>query len=186
MLSRVLGVTGVWLGFVCGESLTLLVIAAVVWIRAKKIVISAEAFSMLPKDFGVPEEDCLEFSVKSMEEAAAASRKAAEFCAAHGENSKNSMLISLCIDEMVSNILEHGFTKDNREHNVELRIMFKDKTRVIRIRDNCVNFDPTMYFELHKQDDPISHFGIRMVMKMVKKRKYRENYVFRDILLAQL
>ena len=172
VLSRVLGITGVWLGFVCGESLTLLIIASVVWIREKKIVISAEAFSMLPKNFGVPESDCLELSVRTMEEAAAASRKAAEFCAAHGENSKNSMLISLCVDEMVTNILNHGFTKDRREHNVDLRIMFKDKTRVIRIRDNCVNFDPTMYFELHKQDDPVSHFGIRMVMKMVKSANY--------------
>lgn len=172
LLSRTLRTTGVWLGFVCGESLTLLLIAAVVWIRQKKIVFSAEAFSMLPKDFGVPESDCLELSIKSMEEAAAASRKSAEFCAAHGETTKNSMLISLCVDEMVSNILQHGFPKDNREHNVELRILFKDTTRVIRIRDNCVNFDPLLYFELHKQDDPISHFGIRMVMKMVKRANY--------------
>ena len=172
LLSRTLKTTGVWLGFLCGESLTLLVIAAIVWIREKHFVFSADAFAMLPKDFGVPEADCLELSIKDMAEAASASKRAEEFCIAHGEDSKSSMLISLCVEEMVNNIVNHGFSKDTREHNIELRILFKDTMRVIRIRDNCVNFDPLMYFELHKQDDIVSHFGIRMVMKMVKSANY--------------
>lgn len=172
LLSRVLRTTGVWLGFVCGETLTLLIIAAVVWIREKKIVFSADAFAMLPKDFGVPEADCLELSVKSMKEAVAASQRSAEFCAAHGESSKNCMMISLCVEEMVSNIVNHGFTKDHSEHSVDLRLLFKGNTRIIRIRDNCVNFDPLLYFELHKTEDPVAHVGIRMVMNMVKSANY--------------
>lgn len=172
LLSRFWKTTGVWLGFVCGEGLTLLVIAAVVWIREKRFVISADAFSLLPKDFGVPETDCLELSIKNMDEVAAASQQSAAFCIAHGDNSKISMQISLCVEEMVSNIIHHGFTKDNREHSVELRLIYKDKTRVIRIRDNCVNFDPLMYLELHKKDDPIAHIGIRMVMQTVKSATY--------------
>lgn len=172
LLSRPLQTTGVWLGFLCGESLTLLVIAVVVWFREKRIVFSVDAFSMLPKKFGVPEADCLELSVKNMEEATAASRQAEAFCVAHGESSRKSMLISLCVEEMVNNIVKHGFTKDNREHNVDLRILFKETTRVIRIRDNCVNFDPLLYLELHKADDPAAHIGIRMVMQSVKSANY--------------
>lgn len=172
ILSRIWGTTGVWLGFVCGESLTLLIIAAVVWIREKRIVISADAFSMLPKEFGVPEADCLEMSIQSVDEAIAASQRSVEFCAAHGESTKNCMLLALCVEEMVCNIVEHGFTKDRREHSVDLRLLFKGDTRVIRIRDNCVNFDPVKYLELHKTDDPVAHIGIRMVMKTVKSANY--------------
>ncbi|MBQ6431774.1 MAG: MATE family efflux transporter [Oscillospiraceae bacterium] len=173
LLSRFWKTTGVWLGFVCGETLTLLIIFAVVWIREKRIVLSADAFALLPKDFGVSERDCLERSIVSMEEATIASQQAAAFCAEHGDTSKTGMQIALCIEEMVSNIILHGFTKDKREHSVELRLICKeDKTHVIRIRDNCVNFDPLKYLELHKTDDPIAHIGIRMVMKTVKSATY--------------
>lgn len=172
LLSRVWKTTGVWLGFVCGETLTLIVIAAVIWIREKRIVLSADAFSMLPRAFGVSEADCMETSIKSIEEVSEASKQAAAFCAAHGESSKNCMQIALCVEEMLNNIVEHGFTKDQKEHSADLRILFKDETRVIRIRDNCVNFDPVSYLELHKTDDPVAHIGIRMVMKMVKSANY--------------
>ena len=73
---------------------------------------------------------------------------------------------------MVNNIVEHGFRADRREHSVELRILFKDKSRVIRLRDNCVNFDPVSYLKLHEDEDPTAHIGIRMVMKMVKSANY--------------
>ena len=35
-----------------------------------------------------------------------------------------------------------------------------------------MNFDPIKYLELHSDDDPTSHIGIRMVMKMVKSANY--------------
>ena len=172
VLSRFWHTDGVWLGYVCGESLTLLVISLVVWRQNRGVSFSAETYSMLPADFGVPEEDCLEFTVRSEEEAALASDRAAAFCKAHADSEKNSMLISLCVEEMVFNILQHGFVKDKLEHSIELRILYKDGGRVIRIRDNCVHFDPLEYLDLHKADDPFAHFGIRMVMKMVKSANY--------------
>lgn len=172
LLSRVWNTTGVWLGYVCGETLTLFVIAAVVWLREKRIVFSAAAFSLLPMDFGAGEDDLLELTVKTREEAAEASARAGEFCLAHGESARNSALLSLCVEEMVNNVVDHGFGRDRREHSVELRIFYKEKTRVIRIRDNCVNFDPITYLKLHKEDDPTAHIGIRMVMKMVKSANY--------------
>ena len=172
ILSRRMGTTGVWIAFVCGETLTLLIVAAVVWFRNKKISFSADAFSMLPADFGVRDEDYMEMTVRSVREAADASRSAFEFCKAHGENEKNSMLISLCVEEMVNNIVQHGFSKDKKDHSVDLRILFKDDSRLIRIRDNCINFDPIKYVELHRSDDPVAHIGLRMVMKMVKSANY--------------
>ncbi|MBQ3159241.1 MAG: ATP-binding protein, partial [Clostridia bacterium] len=94
------------------------------------------------------------------------------FCRERGESPRNSMLISLCVDEMVNNIVTHGFKKERKDQSVDVRIFFKDGNRIIRIRDNCVNFDPLEYLELHKTDDPAAHIGIRMVMKMVKNANY--------------
>ena len=172
VLSRFAGTTGVWLGFVCGETLTLLIISAVVWIKNRKITFTPDAYSLLPADFGAKEGEYVEMSIDSVDSSVEASVKASEFCREHGEDKRTCSFIALCIEEMANNIVLHGFTKDNKEHSVDIRLTFKDGRRVIRIRDNCVNFDPVKYIELHSNDDPASHIGIRMVMKMVKSANY--------------
>ena len=173
ILSRFLGTTGVWLGFLCGEALTLAVIAVAVWKKYGKISFSADAFSYLPDGFGAKEEDLFEGSLNDVAGVVRVSEEAEAFCKSHGESDRNSKLIGLCIEEMTANIVEHGFTKDKKnDHSVDLRLVFKDGKKIIRIRDNCVNFDPTNYLELHKTDDPTSHVGIRMVMKTVKSANY--------------
>ncbi len=172
LLSRVLGTTGVWLGYLCGETLTFLIICAVVWIKNRSVSLTPAAFSLLGTDFGAREGDYLEMTVRNAYQAVEASQKAQAFCLAHGESPRNSSMISICIEEMTENIVKHGFTKDNREHTIDIRLLFKNGQRMIRIRDNCVNFDPIGYLELHKSDDPSAHFGIRTVMKMVKNADY--------------
>ena len=82
------------------------------------------------------------------------------------------MLIGLSVEEMTINILEHGFTKDKLAHNVDVRLVLDADSRIIRIRDNCVRFDPTTYLELHRSEDPAAHIGLRMVMGMVKEANY--------------
>ncbi len=172
LLSRFLGTTGVWLAFLCGETLTFVIITVAVWKKYGKISFSAEAFSYLPASFGAADSDRFEASIASLSDVVAVSADADRFCREHGETERSSNLISLCIEEMTSNIVEHGFTKDNKEHSVDVRLLFKDGKRLIRIRDNCLNFDPLHYLELHKTDDPLAHIGIRMVMKTVKSANY--------------
>ncbi len=172
LLSRFMGTTGVWLCFLGGELLTLIYICVLVRAKNKTASDWVETFAWLPRDFGVKPQDTVEMTVRSQAEAARASVQAAEFCKAHGETPRNSMLISLCVEEMVNNIVAHGFKKARKDNCVEVRILFKDGSPIIRIRDNCVNFDPVEYLKLHEADDPAAHIGIRMVMKMVKRANY--------------
>ncbi len=172
ILSLFLDTTGVWLGFVCGEALTFILISLYVWRSYKKLSASANAYSLLPEGFGAEEGEVMEMTVRTTEEVVEASRKASDFCEAHGESRRNSMMIALCIEEMANNIVEHGFTKGGKDHSIDIRLLFKDDKRVIRLRDNCVSFDPVHYMDLHKTDAPTTHIGIRMVMKMVKEANY--------------
>lgn len=172
ILSRFMGTYGVWLSYLCGEAVTFIVICAVVWTINKKISVSKETFSLLPSDFGAKEGDYFETTVTTPCGPSEASVKAGEFCIEHGESVRNSHMIALCIEEMTNNIVQHGFAKDGKKHSIDIRLVFRDGKRVIRIRDNCVSFDPTKYIELHKADDPMSHIGIRMVMKTVKNANY--------------
>ena len=172
ILSRFMSTTGVWLSYFCGETLTLLIISITVWVKNKKISFSADAYSLLPADFGAKDDEYTETSLNTLQGAVDASLTAAGFCREHGEDEKTCNVIALCIEEMAGNIVLHGFTKDKGKHSVDVRLTFKDGRRIIRIRDNCVNFDPLSYLELHSNEDPASHFGIRMVMKMVKSANY--------------
>ncbi len=171
-LSPFLGTDGAWLSFLFGETLTFIVICAVVWTKNKKAALSAEAFALLPADFGAAAGDVLEMTIRSRSEVSGASKQAAAFCKAHGESARNSTLVSLCVEEMANNIVTHGFREGRKDQGVEIRILFKNDSRVIRIRDNCVNFDPVAYLDLHKTDDPAAHIGIRMIMRMVKSANY--------------
>ena len=172
ILSSFLATTGVWLGYLCGELLTLLATSILVWRHAGKMTLSAEAYAMLPRDFGAKPGEFMELTLNSLDGVVDASQKAYDFCAAHGETPRDCNLIGLCIEEMTANIVEHGFTKGGKDHSVDLRLLFKEDRRLIRIRDDCASFDPVRYLELHSDDDPTAHIGIRMVMKMVKSANY--------------
>ena len=174
VLGRLIGVNGVWLGFVCGEMLTLIGIAVYVSARNKKFSLNASSFAMLPEGLGAREEDCFENTVTSAEDVGRVSAEAGNFCASRGLSSKTGMVIGLCIEEMANNIVSHGFA-DGKEHSIDIKVMIRQGSTVLRIRDNCPDFDPVHYLELHQnEDDPAAHIGIRMVMKLVK----RANYVY--------
>jgi anti-sigma regulatory factor (Ser/Thr protein kinase) len=93
------------------------------------------------------------------------------------------MLVGLCIEEMTSNIVRYGFTPDRRAHQIDLRLVMRDRESIIRIRDNCVRFDPVRYLELHRRDDPIAHIGIRIVMAKAKEVKYLNSFGLNNLTL---
>lgn len=172
IFSLVFGLTGFWIGTVIGQLLTTLVIAILVWRKYGAVSFSNAAFSYLAPDFGAKPEDCMELAVGDVTAAAAASEKLCDFCREKGIEPRTAMLIGLCVEEMTINVIEHGFTKDKHSHNVDVRLVIEEDKRIVRIRDNCVNFDPTKYLELHRSDDPVAHIGLRMVMGMVKEANY--------------
>ena len=172
LLSRLWGVTGVWLGFVCGETATLIAFSVLVWRHHGSFSLSSDAYSMLEPDFGAAADRCFECAVQSVSDAVDASSQICTFCEQQEIDRRTAMLIGLSVEEMTINIIEHGFTKDKLAHNVDVRVVLEKDCRIIRIRDNCVSFDPTRYLELHQSDDPAAHIGLRMVMGMVKEANY--------------
>ena len=173
LFGRLYGTAGLFWSFAAGETTALLMWVLIVWIGGKKAGFSTRIFAFLPDLFGTAEEDSLDFSIHSTEELSDASGKAEAFCRMHGDSDRDSVFIALCIEEMAANVLEYGFTKDRARHSIHLRLVRRGSERLIRLRDNCINFDPLDYMKLHEQDeDPTVHIGIRMVMKMVREARY--------------
>ena len=166
------GLTGLWIGIIVGQLGVCVMILLIAWKRHGGVSFSAETLSLLDQSFGAREDDCFDGAIPDLNTAVAVSEQIQDFCKDRGMDTRTSYFIGLCVEEMTANIIQHGFTKDKRPHNIDVRLVVKDSGCLIRIRDNCVRFDPTTYLDLHRTDDPAAHIGIRMVMATVTEANY--------------
>lgn len=182
ILSQFWGITGIWLCFAAGEIVTSLLLCIYVSIKSIKPGFSLDSFLLLNFDFGINEINCYDRSITKAEEVVKTSESALDFCSNRGIDKKTGMYIALAIEEIGNNIFAYGFT-DNRTHNIDIRLVIKEEITFLRIRDNCQSFDPVKYVELHQNDDPVSHIGIRMVMKIVKEARYENSFGLNNLSL---
>lgn len=171
VISRFADVTGVWLGFISGEGLTFVFICVFVLIRKSTNGFGINCFSLIPESFGVDDEFCLDMSVKSADDVIKASVQASDFCIGKGLAKRTATLMALAVEEMANNIILYGFS-DGKDHSIDIRIVIADNETTLRIRDNCVGFDPVKYLELHGDADSVAHIGIKMVIKLVSEANY--------------
>ena len=80
--------------------------------------------------------------------------------------------MSLAVEEMAGNVIEHGFTKDRKHHSIDVRVLKKDDEYILRIRDDCIIFDPVKQLELYSDDEPAHHLGLRMIIGMAKQVRH--------------
>ena len=123
---RMLGATGnaAWYAFPVTQLLMLLFYCAVVQISRRRSGFPGSAgfdlALLLPQDFDAGEEDRMDRSIRSMEEVAALSQEVWAFCDAHGCDARRRNLLSLAVEEMAGNVVEHGFTKDQKTHSLDV------------------------------------------------------------------
>jgi anti-sigma regulatory factor (Ser/Thr protein kinase) len=167
-LSRFMGVTGAWLYFPAGEWLTLLFLGVLIAVLTRKVPWKGDTALLLKKDFGVAPENLLEMEIHTMHEVTKAAHKAEGFCIRHGHDEKISNHIALCVEEMAANTIQHGFTMDNRHHDLSVRLLHKNAGLVLRFRDDCGAFDPVRYIPKDEEDA----LGLRLVLAFATDARY--------------
>ena len=128
---------------------------------------------VIPEDFGVDENERLDISVNTMEEVVSLSSKVQEFCVSKGIDHRSSLLSGLAIEEMAGNIVLHGYSTDQKNHNIEVRVVHKDNSLILRIKDDCVPFDPADRRDMVDPKDISKNIGIRMVYSMAESVQYQ-------------
>ena len=167
LFSRWMGVSGAWLYFAAGECLSLLCTALYVWKKSGAVSLGAEPFLLLREGFGVKKENLLEMDIHSAQEVEKAAQDAAAFCMRHGQSEKMANHIALCLEEMASNTVIHGFDPQ-RENHLSVRVQHKGDRWVLRFRDDCRAFDPVSYVPAGEQEG----LGIRLVTAMADDIRY--------------
>lgn len=166
--------SGVWYYFLIGEVLTLLDIMASIWLNKRRITWDAEDALLLSDDCGVPSKDVLEINIRDITEAMDASHAAEAFCLAHGGSDRFASHMALCVEEMSTNVLTHGFSHEGH-NSLSVLLQCKHALWTLRFRDDCKPFDPVRYLSKRgageaAEKNSCEAVGIRLALYL------RDNY----------
>ena len=183
LLAPAFGATGVWLSFPLGLVITLAVTLVYILVKNKHWPRGADEWLLLKPAFGAG--DQLKIHIRSTEEVVQTSGQVENFCLEHGVQPRISSFAGLCLEELAGNIVEHGFHADRKRHAIEIRVVVKEGTVVLRVKDDCKPFNPREQVEMTASDDPAANIGIRLVYGLADEVEY-QNLLGLNVLTVRL
>ena len=173
LLIRAIGMNSVYIANVLNGVVTTLVIIGYAWLKKRRLPRNMDELMVIPDDFGAPDNARMDLSLRSMDDVVSVAEQVQNFCAARGIDKRRAYLAGLSMEEMAGNIVDHGFTKDKKKHTVDVRVVRKDDDVILRIKDDCVPFDPAERLRRFSGDDPAKNIGIRMILGMARDVQYQ-------------
>lgn len=167
------GDRGVWLANTWSDLLAMAILLLSVFLFKKKVTFHSADLLKLPADFGAKPDEFAEYVVRSMAEAVTVSKAVTDFCRRRGLSKRTAFLAGLCVEEIAKNVYQHGAV-GKRSCNVNVRVTCRDQL-IIRIQDDCRQFDPRARMNLYTPAKPESNIGLRLVAKMTSDIDYYNN-----------
>lgn len=173
ILTPIIGVFGVWLATPIGIVISALVYPIYAIIYWRRIPRTIDEWLLFKKGFGVDDQDRVVFNIENAGDVSSTAERAQKFCEEKGFDKKKAYYSALCLEEMTRNVVEHGFTHDNRKHYLDARIVKIEDEVILRIKDDCASFDPVSMSQQMNPEDKTKNIGLRMVMKLAKEANYQ-------------
>ena len=168
-----IGMNSVYIANVINGIVSILIAIIYSAISNKHFPRTLDEYMVIPDDFGAGEDEHTEISVKNIDEAVTISQDIQEFCLSKGIDKRRANYAGLAAEEMVVNVIDHGFTKDKKNHSVDVRVVCKNDEVILRIKDDCVPFDPKERNHLTEGGDAVSNVGIRTVYSIANDINYQ-------------
>jgi len=168
-----LGINGFYAANILNGTVCMLVFYLYAWKANRRFPRSMEELMVIPEDFGAAPEDRMDLTLRSMDEVVRVSRQVQSFCLGRGIDRRRAYLAGLFMEEMAGNVVDHGFGKDKKSHTVDVRVVYKDGGLILRIKDDCIPFDPAERSAIADPEDVTKNIGIRMVYAMAKDIGYQ-------------
>ena len=173
VLAPVFGAMGVWLSNPIGIVMTIMLVPIYAVISHRGIPRSLDEWMFIKPGFGVSDEDGLDIPIRSMEEVSSTSEKVQRFCEEHGLGKRVCLYSALCLEEMALNVVEHGFLADKKKHSLNAMTIYTDGGITLRIKDDCIPFNPVEMSEMTGLGEGQASMGIRMVRNLSDDITYR-------------
>lgn len=173
ILAPLMGVLGVWWATPIGILITSMVyvVYAIVW--TKHVPRNVDEWLLFKPGFGVEDKDRLAIVINSMDDVIGCSETIQKFVSDHGYDKKTAYFSALALEEMAGNVVSHGFIVDKKEHDMDVRVICKKEGVMLRIKDDCVPFDPVERTDLLNPEDPTKNIGIRTIGKIATDMSYQ-------------
>ena len=172
ILVPVIGINGVYIANIINGIVSMLYLFGYSILKNRRYPKNVDELIVIPDGFGAPETDRIDISLHSIDEVINISQDIQQFCLDRGIDERRSYFAALFMEEMAGNVVLHGFNKDSRPHSVDIRVVYKDASVILRIRDDCVPFDPEERQKIFDPEDITKNIGIRMVYKMADDITY--------------
>ena len=207
ILGQLFGEDGVWSGFVVGEVLAVVITIAIITIKKRRVPRTAEDMQFLPTLYDTVMTTAREWSATTKEDMNEVSREVKEFMLELGSDEEKAALLSRFVEEMGTVITLWG-NEDHKQHYTDIRLVgippiengqqtientvvpdnaqsslsnSQCTTWVLRIRDNCQQFDLEKWQAVHS-DEEKTFKAIHTVDKQAKETSYAYtlglNYLF--------
>ena len=173
ILIRVIGPRGAWIATPIASIFTLLITFIIIFTYE----IDSSSFNikrlLVPIKFGMNYGKEIEITADTQLEITGMSRIVGLFCTENNIDASTANKLALCIEEIGTNIIEHGF-KDKKPHAINIRIVIKEDEIIARIRDDCKAFNPIERYKMKTKNDnePTKNIGIRIIMGMCNSVNY--------------
>ena len=168
-----MGMNGLYVSNVLNGFLCAAVIMIGAWLSLKRCPWTLEDQMAIPESFGAAKGERIDITVRNMDEVMQVSRQVIEFCENRGIDKRRSFLSGLCMEEMAGNIVTHGFTKDQKSHSVDIRVIHSGDDIIMRIRDNCAAFNPSEHARIMEPGEMGKNVGILIVYRMAAEVSYQ-------------
>ena len=166
------------LGLYLANILNGIVVILAAWIysiaRNRHLPRSISELLVIPDSFGVPASQRLDLSARGLDDVENISQEIMTFCHGLGIDDRRSYLAGLCLEEMASNVVRHGFKISRGSNSVDIRVFLKEDDLILRIKDDCAEFNPLDRKEIDDNTaDPFSNIGIRLVLSTARDVNYQ-------------
>jgi|GEM_PF-1333450 len=159
------GLNGAWIAYFTAEAMTtLLTIIFCFCLQKRKGNVKTDIF-LLPMQNSP---DCLSLSsLLDDTQPVRISQAVMTFLKERGYDSHLIFHIGLVTEELVLNILQHGYP-DAKTGHIDSLVRLEGNTMIVRIRDDGVLFNPTLLLE----DDGTPHLGMKLIRSMSHEFQY--------------
>lgn len=171
VLGKMFGTEGLFIAIPVSEIAALIgyILFAIITNKKNEFL---DAILMISDGYGYNSENSCSFSISSIEEAVNISEKIMTFCNQHNVDKRIGYFSALCMEELATNVIEHGFTKDNKKHHCDIRVMLDSDEVMLRIRDDCPYFNIRERYDSLVDRDIESGVGIRLVFGIAENVQY--------------
>ena len=184
ILAELIGSDGIFLSYlVCYVLILLTHILYAVILSGKNKCRGMDIFLFLPEDHAEHFVDMWEGTVTGLDGCMKVSKDIAALCKTKGLDTRRTYHISLFVEEMTKNIVEHGF-RHGKHNLIVIKMILWDDSIFLTIKDNCRSFDPKHYYDtLDEKEDVPEGMGIRLVMKLAKKTVYTNSFNLNNLMI---